>query len=150
MGRRVGKTYSGIDDFSLITPKFDTSYTVYERDYGGEKIFEGTFEEAVLNNSYMDKDASLDTNRYAVYHGDNAELEFNNHLEDKGKILMVKDSFGLPIYSFLSLAVKEVRALDVRLYKGSVSEYAKEHRPDVVIILYNADCFGGNMFDFQL
>lgn len=149
MGRRVGKAYGGVDDFSLITPNFDTSYTIYEREYGGEKIYEGTFEKAVLTNSYMNKNASLDTNRYAVYHGDNAELEFINHNVKEGKILMVKDSFGLPIYSFLSLGVNEVRALDVRLYKESVSSYAKEHKPDVVLILYNADCFGSSMFNFE-
>ncbi|MEL7657239.1 MAG: hypothetical protein AAGU75_15185, partial [Bacillota bacterium] len=90
----------------------------------------------------------LDTNRYAVYHGDNAELEFINHNVKRGKLLIVKDSFGLPVYSFLSLGVHEVRALDVRLFKDSVAEYAKKYNPDIVVILYNADCLGGNMFDF--
>lgn len=149
MGRRVGKQYGGVDDFTLITPDFETNYTLYERDYRGEKIYEGTFEEAVLTKDYLNKEAPLDTNRYAVYHGDNAELEFINHNVDRGKILMIKDSFGLPIYSFLSLGVHETRALDVRLYKGSVFEYAKKYRPEVVIILYNADCFGSVMFDFE-
>jgi len=149
MGRRVGKTYGGVDDFTLITPNFDTDYTVYERDYGGEKIYEGSFQKAVLTNDYLKPGTPLDTNRYAVYHGDNAELEFVNHNIKGGKVLMVKDSFGLPIYCFLSLGVHEVRALDVRLYTGSVLEYAKANKPDVVVILYNADCFGGNMFDFD-
>ncbi|MBR0596746.1 alginate O-acetyltransferase AlgX-related protein [Sinanaerobacter chloroacetimidivorans] len=149
MGRRVGKLYGGVDDFTLITPDFDTSYTLYERDYGGEKVYEGSFEEAVLTKDYIDQEAPLDTNRYAVYHGDNAELEFINHNVNSGKIMMIKDSFGLPVYSFLSLGVQELRALDVRLYKESVFEYAKKYRPEVVIILYNADCFGSTMFDFE-
>jgi hypothetical protein len=51
MGRRVGEAYGGTDDFTLITPKFDTDYTVYERDYGGEKVFKGSFRDAVLTNS---------------------------------------------------------------------------------------------------
>ncbi len=149
MGRRVGESYSGVDDFTLITPKFDTDYTVYERDYGGEKVFEGTFDQAVLNNSYMEKGTPLDTNRYAVYHGDNTELEFINHDVENGKILIIKDSFGLPIYCFLSAGVHEVRALDLRLYDQSVAEYAKEFDPDLVIVFYNTDCYGGNMFDFN-
>jgi hypothetical protein len=41
-----------------------------------------------------------------------------------------------------------VRALDVRLFQDSVAEYAEKYRPDVVIILYNADCFGGELFRF--
>ena len=149
MGRRVGESYGGTDDFTLITPKFDTDYTVYERDYGGEKIYEGTFQEAVLSNQYIAEGTPPETNRYAVYHGDNAELEFINHKVQRGRILMLKDSFGLPIYSFLSTGVHEVRALDVRLFKDSVAEYAEKYHPDVVIILYNGDCFGGSMFNFQ-
>lgn len=149
MGRRVGESYGGIDDFTLITPGFDTDYTVYERDYGGEKIFEGTFGEAVLTNSYLAEGTPLETNRYAAYHGDNAELVFVNHNVRKGKILVIKDSFGLPIYSFLSTGVHEVRALDVRLYQDSVAEYAEKYQPDVVIIIYNGDCFGASMFGFE-
>lgn len=149
MGRRVGEAYGGTDDFTLITPKFDTDYTVYERDYGGEKIFKGNFKEAVLTNSYLDEKAPLDTNRYAAYHGDNAELRFVNHNVNNGKILIIKDSFGLPIYCFLSTGIHEVRALDLRLFKDSVAEYAEKYDPDVVIILYNGDCFGGGMFDFD-
>ncbi len=149
MGRRVGESFGGVDDFTLITPKFDTDYTLYEREYGEEKVFEGSFQEAVLTNSYLKEGTPLDTNRYAVYHGDNTELEFVNHKIDSGKILMVKDSFGLPIYCFLSTGVHEVRALDVRLYQDSIVEYAKKYRPDVIMILYNADCFGGNMFQFN-
>jgi hypothetical protein len=149
MGRRVGEPYAGTDDFTLITPKFNTKYTVYERDYGAEKIFEGDFREAVLTNSYLAEGTPPETNRYAVYHGDNAELQFVNHEVQRGKILLIKDSFGLPIYSFLSTGVKEVRALDVRLFQDSIAEYAEKYDPDVVIILYNGDCFGDQMFRFK-
>lgn len=149
MGRRVGAVYGGMDDFTLITPNFDTDYTVYDRDYGGEKIYKGTFQQAVLSNNYIAKGTPPDTNRYAVYHGDNAEIEFVNHNVNRGKLLVVKDSFGLPIYSFLSLGIHEVRALDVRLYKDSVAEYAKKYHPEVVVVIYNADCFGGDMFNFN-
>jgi hypothetical protein len=149
MGRRVGKAFGGTDDFTLITPKFDTDYTVYELDYGEEKIYKGSFRDAVLTNSYLDEKAPLDTNRYAAYHGDNAELRFVNHNVKNGKVLIIKDSFGLPVYCFLSTGIHEVRALDVRLFKDSVAEYAEKYDPDVVIILYNGDCFGGSMFDFD-
>lgn len=149
MGRRVGESYAGMDDFTLITPKFPTNYTVYEREYGVEKVFEGDFREAVLNNSYLEEGTPPETNRYAAYHGDHAELQFVNHNIQEGKLLLVKDSFGLPVYSFLSTGLHEVRALDVRLYQESVAAYAEKHRPDLVIILYNADCFGSNMFRFR-
>ena len=74
---------------------------------------------------------------------------FLNHLVDEGKILIIKDSFGTPVYSFLALGVHEVRAVDVRLFKESIAEYAKNYNPDIVFMLYNADCFNDQMFDFK-
>jgi len=149
MGRRTGRLYSGLDDFTLITPNFKTSYTLYEHDYGAEKIYRGSFNKAILDKKYLVKDAPVDLNRYAVYHGDNEELIFNNNLVDSGKVMMIKDSFGIPVYSFLSLGVHEVRALDLRLFHDSVAKYAKKNKPDVVILMYNGDTFNEEMFDFS-
>lgn len=149
MGRRTGRLYSGLDDFTLITPNFKTSYTLYEHDYGAEKIYRGSFNKAILDKKYLVKDAPVDLNRYAVYHGDNEELIFNNNLVDSGKVMMIKDSFGIPVYSFLSLGVHEVRALDLRLFHDSVAKYAKRNKPDVVILMYNGDTFNEEMFDFS-
>ncbi|MCL1810093.1 MAG: hypothetical protein FWG42_10070 [Clostridiales bacterium] len=146
LGRRVGRIYGGIDDFTLITPKFETNLTLSEN---GVAISSGSFEDAVLDMECVDEGAKADTNRYAVYRKDRGEVVFENHLADSGKILIVKDSFGIPVYTFLALGVKEVRALDMRLFSRDVSEYAKEHRPDVVMLLYNPDCFNEQMFDFK-
>lgn len=148
MGRRTGRLYSGLDDFTLITPNFETSYTLYEHDYGGEKVYKGSFNEAILDKKYLVEDAPLDLNRYAVYHGDNEELIFNNNLVDNGNVMMIKDSFGIPVYSFLSLGVHEIRALDLRLFNDSVVKYAKENKPDIVILMYNGDTFSEQMFEF--
>lgn len=149
MGRRTGKLYSGLDDFTLITPNFETDYVLYEHDYGQEKIYKGSFNEAILDDKYLNEDASVDLNRYAVYHGDNEELIFNNNIVDNGNVMIIKDSFGIPVYSFLSLGVHEVRALDLRLFNDSVANYAKKNKPDVVILLYNGDTFSEQMFDFS-
>ncbi|WP_312354847.1 alginate O-acetyltransferase AlgX-related protein [Aminipila sp.] len=149
MGRRTGRLYSGLDDFTLITPNFKTSYTLYEHDYGAEKIYKGSFNQAILDKKYLAEDASVDLNRYAVYHGDNEELIFNNNLVNNGKVIMIKDSFGIPVYSFLSLGIHELRAIDLRLFDDSVAKYAKENKPDVVILMYNGDTFNEEMFDFS-
>lgn len=148
MGRRVGRLYGGVDDFTLITPKFHTDIKLTEKDYGNTKEFKGTFDEAVLVKEYINN-KDLTTNRYAVYHGDNQELIFENNLVNKGRVLIIKDSFGIPVYSFMSMGVHEVRALDLRLFNGDLATYAKEYKPDVVIIMYNADCFSDPMFDFK-
>lgn len=149
MGRRTGILYAGLDDFTLITPKFNTDYTLTEYDNVEGVRFTGSFADAVLDKDYLSNKGSPELNRYAVYHGDNRELVFENNLEDKGKIMMIKDSFGIPVYSFLSLGVNEIRALDMRLFKESVSHYAEINKPDIVLILYNGDTFSEEMFQFE-
>jgi len=146
IGRRVGRIYGGIDDFTLITPNFKTDLSYYK---DGEAQSGGSFEDAVLNKKFIDEKLPPSTNRYAVYPGDYSELIFINHLADYGKILIIKDSFGVPVYSFLSIGVHEVRAIDIRLFSKDVSEYAAELKPDIVIILYNEDCFTDQLFDFK-
>ncbi|MFO7459684.1 MAG: hypothetical protein R6X07_03605, partial [Desulfatiglandales bacterium] len=66
------------------------------------------------------------------------------------RVILIKDSFGLPVYSFLAPAIKETRALDMRYFDENVVEYAKGNNPDVVIIMYNADSFNDEMFNFKL
>lgn len=150
MGRRVGVAYGGIDDFTLITPKFYTDFQAIQRDETFEKVYKGSFEEALLNKDNIDTSKPVDTNRYAVYRGDNAELIYNNKTDENGSILLIKDSFALPVYSFLAPAVKKISILDMRYFNKSVLEYARAEKPDIVIILYNGDCFNEEMFNFHI
>lgn len=150
MGRRVGVLYGGIDNFTLITPDFPTNLTVERHDKSYDEVSTGPFEDSALVKSNLDENKPIDTNRYAVYRGDNAELVFKNNLDAANSVILIKDSFGLPVYSFLAPAIKKTSALDMRYFDKNVVEYAKENNPDVVIIMYNADTFNDEMFDFKL
>lgn len=150
MGRRTGMLYAGLDDFNLITPDFDTNYTLTQIENGKTTVYEGDFEKAILNKEYLtDKKFDPYLNRYAVYHGDNEQLVFKNNLVNNGRVMIIKDSFGIPVYSFLSLGVNEVRALDLRLFKFSVVEYAMKYKPDIVLLMYNGDAFTDIMYNFE-
>ena len=146
LGRRAGRIYGGIDDFTLIAPNFKTDLSFGEN---GGALLRGAFEDVILKKEFIDENAPKDTNRYAVYRRDEAEAVFVNHLVDNGRVLIIKDSFGTPVYSFLALGVHEMRAVDVRLFEGSLIEYVKSYSPDIVLMLYNADCFNDQMFDFN-
>jgi len=150
MGRRVGSVYGGIDDFTLITPKFSTDLSVEQRDENQETFYTGDFEQSMLVLDNIDANRPVDTNRYAVYRGDNGELVFKNNMDAYGKVMMIKDSFALPVYSFLAPAIKETSALDMRYFHENVVEYTKKTKPDVLIVLYNGDSFTEEMFDFNL
>lgn len=150
MGRRTGYRYAGVDDFTYIYPTFTTDLTVEQIDGGQHTVTRGAFEVSMINPDNISPDNPVDTNRYAVYKGDHEELIFRNHLVEGGRILMIKDSFALPVYSFLAPVVEELRALDMRFFQRDAASYAARYKPDVVIILYNGDCFNEEMFDFNL
>lgn len=139
-GRRVGKYYDGLDDFTLMTPNFDTDYTVTINKSDGSRVREGSFEEAIIDQSLLEEE-DVFTNRYAAYFGaDYPEVVIENHLADKDlNVLVVKDSFALPYTGFLSTMVSEVRMLDLRYYNDmSIEEYVEAHDIDVVLYVYKS------------
>ena len=151
LGRRVGRVFGGIDDFTLIKPNFENNIRLLQYDSSGNLDLSGSFDDVILEKEKYIEPSDKTTNRYAVYHGDYRELRFINENAGNGsRILIIKDSFGLPVYSFLSLGVEELRAIDLRLFKSDVAAYAKEFKPDLVIVMYNCDCFRDRMFEFGL
>ena len=137
-GRRVGKYYAGLDDYTLITPTFNTNYTVTIHKSDGSRTYEGDFNKAILREDYLDMSDTVYTNRYASYFGgDYPEVVIENKLNTDGKkLLIVKDSFAIPVSAYLSTAVQELRMLDIRYNTiDDVEAYAKEHQVDMVIFL---------------
>lgn len=137
-GRRVGRYYAGVDDFTLITPKFETDYQVTINKSDSSNTYEGNFEEAILHDDLLDMMDTVYTNRYAGYFGaDYPEVIVENKLNTNGKkVLIIKDSFALPVSAYLSTAVEELRMLDIRYTTiEDIGTYAKEYKPDVVIFV---------------
>ena len=54
-GRQAGYTYTGMDDYVVMTPKFDTQMTVttYNTDFSKESTKKGTFEEALIRKERL-------------------------------------------------------------------------------------------------
>ena len=138
-GRRVGKYYGGVDDYTLILPDYETNYTVTINKSNSSTTTEGTFEETIVKYHLLNTE-DIFTNRYAAYWGaDFPEVIVENHLADKDfKVLILKDSFGLPFSAFLSTMVSETRLLDTRYYDGDVAQYVKEYNPDLVLYVYKS------------
>lgn len=138
-GRRVGKYYGGVDDYTLMLPSFDTNYTVTINKANNSTTTEGTFEEAIIKKNLLNAE-DIFTNRYASYFGaDYPEVIVKNHSVDNNKkVLILKDSFGIPFSAFLSTMVGETRLLDTRYYEGSVEDYVKEYQPDLVLYVYKS------------
>lgn len=136
-GKRVGKYYTEIDDFSMYIPKFDTDLTVtkYNNDSKVMKTKKGSFDDTIIEKSLLK--GSIYENKYAAYlGGDNEFRIINNKVNNNKKVLIIKDSFVLPVASYLSLSTKETRVLDLRYYNGKEYDYIKNYNPDIVIMMY--------------
>jgi hypothetical protein len=141
IGNRVGKYYVGVDDFTYLEPKFETDFTVTKQDYNYQtKSISGPFSDSILDkNMLRKKNNSEPVNRYAVYHGGDWPQEFIvNHNQYKHKVLIIKDSFALPVAAFLALNVHQLEMIDLRWYKQdmSVTDLVKNFLPDIILFIY--------------
>lgn len=130
-GRKVSGAYVGLDDFTEIKPKFETSYTFKFPD--GNK--DGTFDMFVNEDLYDKK-----SNVYSVgsWHYSYNRLNCINHNVNYGKILLLGDSYEQTTEPFLSLGIKEVDSLVMREVDDSfdLKQYILDNHYDTVIIAY--------------
>lgn len=136
--KRTGYFFAGVDDITLIFPDFSTEITV---EIPSEGILrKGEFKESVLDYSNISEKDYFGKNPYHVYIGDEYPLVKmrNERAPIPKKILLIKDSFALPVQAFLSECFAETDAIDLRLYgEETVWEYVEKNRPDIVVVLYN-------------
>lgn len=138
LGKRMGRIYSGIDDYTYYVPNFDTDYSIYE---GFTKILvsQGKFEDTIISKQLSDPNMPINSNRYGTYFGMDRGFQtiINNNCKNNKKVLIIKDSYGLPVSAFLSLNFKEVSMIDLRLVKNnSAKEFIEKGDYDLVIMNY--------------
>lgn len=148
-GKRAGIYYSGLDDFVLIEPTYETDYYLMIPSLG--VIKEGSYSETILfkqhlsNNYYSD-----DPGR--VYTGDNYSLMIiNNRLaKNNTRILLIKDSFSKSVIPSFASTCSELHIIDLRTFEGSVLEYALKNNIDVIVVMYNPSVVvNPDFFEFE-
>ncbi|MDO5521038.1 MAG: DHHW family protein [bacterium] len=128
LGRKTGIYYSGVDDFSLIYPKFYTDYTFTTTLEDSKLQTTGIFNESLLNLAYMRYDKGkydIQGDRYSTYlYGNHGIAHIqNNTIKNGPKVLLVKDSYMVPVASFLSTVCSDVYLVDPRYYEGNIIDY---------------------------
>ena len=141
LGKKVTRAYIAPDDFTLITPTFDTSIRLRIPSRILDRT--GTFRETLVNaDSLLRPSDYYHWTPSEVYLPNDAHQLVDNLLRRDGKrILMIKDSFANSVTPFLALAVGRVDVLDLRHFSGSVYAYIEQDPPDAVVVLYSADSF---------
>lgn len=154
MGRKTGKFYGGVDDFTLIYPKFKTSYTFYCKTGEQEMTLDGRFEEALLTVSPFRTEKgtyALEADKYSSYlFGNRGIVHVKNNMNTNGaKILLIKDSFSVPLAAFLSTVCSDVYLVDPRYYKEDIPSFVNSIDDlDMVFMSFSPQDLTGEFFPF--
>ena len=150
-GRTVTLANCELDDYDRVLPKFDTFFylKIPTRDIAEE----GSYSEVLFDTEFFDQIADYSESDFLTKPGGFGAIKLgnydlaiienlaSNHNANK-KILMLEDSFGLYLTSFLAADVAEIDTIylgdpgEGQGFNGSVRAYIEQTQPDVVVRLY--------------
>ncbi len=138
-GRKAGKTCVGLDDYTEVKPKFGTSYTFK----GIGTLYEGAFDRFIDEWVF---DPERDVYESNSWHHAYNRINCINHNAEKGKLLILGDSYAAVTHCFLSLGIHEVDSLILRDHDDSFNlrSYILENDYDTVLIAYAQFMVGGH------
>ena len=142
-GRMAGPDYTGVDDYELWLPTFETDFTFRVPSENIEKT--GSFEDCFV---YYDNLAAYSYDYYAYYtylNEDYKLIEITNNQNAKGpKILIIRDSSAVPVSVFLASQASEIDLFDLRYleYGESIKDYIYDKKPDVIMYMFNTGYLG--------
>lgn len=157
MGRNVGYVYAGgVEDFTLIYPKFETDFHIYEEAAQGDAIQrQGRFEDSILNPAIIrDSQNVYDVryDKYFTYMDGNPGIVQITNLSDEAahepRVLFIKDSMIVPVASFFSLGTESTMLIDPRYYGGSIEEVVETGDFDYVFVTFTPQNLTEEFFPF--
>lgn len=136
-GQRTGAYFSDIDDFNLITPKFETEiekFNTYEDFYKNDKETKGTFESIVYDLQPLKNKQMTSRYTYDFVLGNKISGFFcNKKSNNKTRIFFVADSQGKAVAPFFILAHKYF------CFGGFDCKQIETYKPDIVVMLQYGD-----------
>lgn len=143
IGKKTGRFFTplGVDDISLITPKFDTNLEVTAKGVTRK----GAFADTIIYKEKIETKSLHTQNPYAAYSGGDFPVQVieNKNATNDQTVLVIRDSFACTVTPFLALDAKTTYAVDLResLHGNavikSVSEFIKQNKVDYVCVLYS-------------
>lgn len=145
-GKRTGSLYAGLDDLTVWTPNYETSFTYSVPSQSTER--KGAFEESLLFPERLEQTDLFQANPYTLYAGgDYVFARITNHNNPDGpKILLLRDSLSCTLAPFLALHCSELITVDPRHVLGNIAELIQTETPDLVISLYSPGAVANEVF----
>lgn len=135
-GKKITLARTTPEDISLLYPSYEVEFHYELPSLDIDMI--GDFSVSYDMNALKYKDFT-NSNPYQAYnYGDKALVSIENLSSKSDKsIMLFLDSFGNCVSSFIALGVREVDAVDLRYFTGSVQSLIASKNPDLVVVLYN-------------
>lgn len=146
------------EDIAFLYPNYENQLRFRIKSIGIDLT--GDFS-VTYNREALEGEDLYEQDPYHAYsYGDRALIRYEN-LTDAAvaeqKVLLLHDSFSDVVQSFLALGLKNLEAMDLRYFDGSLESYIRENQPDLVIVMINAGEISGkinrdshrDLFDFQ-
>lgn len=154
IGRKAGMYYTGVDDFTLIYPKYKTSYTFYTKTGEIEDNLQGRFEDALVSIYPLNLKSDpygLEADKYFSYlYGNWGFVHVHNKDNENGpKLLFIKDSLVVPLAAFLSTVCSDIYLIDPRYYKDNMLKFANETDLDFIFISFYPQNLTKEFFSFD-
>lgn len=150
MGRKTGLAYDGLDDFTIIYPKFDTSY-IFQYTDGGNYTLQGNFEDALFSaHAFRREDDLYNADKYFAYLKGNYPFGhiINTKNPEGPKALFIKDSMMVPPISFLSSMFSEIYIVDPRYYMEDIPSLINSLPLDFVFVSFYPQNLVDEFFPF--
>jgi hypothetical protein len=142
-GRDSGMTYSGLDDYTMILPKFDTRYYYTYRSSGSEEShLYGDITKTLIRRNYYYKEDYYDKDMNNVYMDGIYSYDLiENDLNKEGlSVLFLRDSYASSLATFFSsYCAKEEMIWSVRSDTREVEKMLNNNTYDYVFVAMAID-----------
>ena len=142
-GRMTGPLYTGLDDYDLYIPNFDTDLSLSTESQGIYR--EGTFEDALV---YYENLSNWSYDYYAYYAYQNEDYDItvieNKMNPDGANVVILRDSSAVPVSSFLSLQCGRITLISLRYVqdKSVIKDFIIKENPDLIIFNFSTGFLG--------
>lgn len=133
-GRKVSDSYIGLDDYVMMEPLYETSFSLITDD--GEIENEGDFN-IFINKSVYDNQS--DYYKALPWHYSYSSYNYytiRNNNVNYGSVLILGDSYESSMAPFLALGISNMKVIELRDMDGSVRDIIENGNYDTVIIAY--------------
>lgn len=139
-GRRTGIGYVDVEDFCVITPKYETEISVQIP--SSDIHLTGSFADTAFSDYGLDALISKDYfngDPYGAYGWSNRPRTIwsNSNAPEDQKVMMIGNSYGNIPFAFLSLYFSSCEELDMRYFTEDFTSLYESYEPDIVIVLVN-------------